>query len=194
VIARPFTGPVGAFRRTEGRRDFSLPPPGPSYLDELGREGIAVHSVGKVGQLFCGIGVDTQHPGATNAEALAETTELIAGLDAGLAFVNLIETDQVYGHRHDVEGFHRALQEIDRQVERWLSMLGPEDMLVLTADHGCDPESSGTDHTREYAPLLAAFSGHGGRRYDGLLADVGASVLEWLTGAQAEGLPGHSFL
>jgi phosphopentomutase len=193
VIARPFTGPVGEFRRTDGRRDFSLPPPGPSYLEELQSAGVPVHAVGKVGQLFCGIGIDVLHPGPTNAQAVRETTELIAELDAGLVFTNLIETDQVYGHRHDVEGFHRALQEIDRAVEGWLQKLGPEDMLVLTADHGCDPASAGTDHTREYAPLLAAFPGHGGRRHDGRLADVGASALEWLSGRRAD-LPGESFL
>jgi phosphopentomutase len=193
VIARPFTGETGAFRRTEGRRDYSLTPPGPSYLDELQSDGVQVHTVGKVGQLFCGVGIDAQHPGATNSEALGQTTELINGLDGGLVFTNLIETDQVYGHRHDVEGFHRALQEIDHQVERWLGLLGPEDLLILTADHGCDPASAGTDHTREHAPLLAAYEGHRSRRHDGRLADVGASVLEWLCGRECE-LPGQSFL
>jgi phosphopentomutase len=194
VIARPFSGPAGAFRRTEGRRDFSLPPPGPSYLTELQRDGVAVHTVGKVGQLFCGIGIDGQHPGPTNAQALSATTEMIAELDCGLVFTNLIETDQVHGHRHDVQGFHRALQEIDRAVERWLRMLGSEDLLVLTADHGCDPSSAGTDHTREHAPLLAIFDSHRGRRHDGRLADVGASALDWLAGRQAPDLPGRSFL
>ncbi len=194
VIARPFTGSAGAFKRTEGRRDFSLPPPGRSYLDELSDHGVEVHSVGKVGQLFCGIGIDVQHPGATNAQALGQTGELIAELPAGLVFTNLIETDQVYGHRHDVEGFHRALQEIDRHVDRWLGSLGPDDLLVLTADHGCDPASAGTDHTREHVPLLALFEGHRGRRHDGLLADVGASVLAWLCEGRTAELPGRSFL
>jgi phosphopentomutase len=152
-----------------------------------------VHAVGKVAQLFSGVGIDAEHPGPTNAQALSRTTELIAELDGGLVFTNLIETDQVYGHRHDVEGFHGALQEIDRAVDRWLALLGPEDLLVLTADHGCDPASTGTDHTREYAPLLATFPGARGRRHDGRLADVGASALEWLTGRRAE-LPGESFL
>lgn len=194
VIARPFTGPPGAFKRTEGRRDFSLPPPGRSYLDELRDAGVEVHSVGKVSQLFCAMGIDVEHAGATNAQALGQTSELIAELPAGLVFTNLIETDQVYGHRHDVEGFHGALREIDRQVDRWLRMLGPEDLLVLTADHGCDPASARTDHTREHAPLLAMFEGHRGRRHDGLLADVGASALDWLCGRGAAELPGRSFL
>jgi phosphopentomutase len=195
VIARPFTGSCGNWERTDGRRDFSVPPPAPSYLDEVREAGAEVHTVGKVGQLFAGVGVDVQHPGATNARALAETTELLGSLEAGLVFTNLVETDQVYGHRHDVTGFHRALQEIDAEVVRWLEMLGPADLLVLTADHGCDPIAPHTDHTREYAPLLAAFEGHGSRRHDGVLADVGASVLAWLTGGACSArLPGKAFV
>ncbi len=194
VIARPFTGAAGAWERTDGRRDFSIPPPARSYLDELGAAGIPAHTVGKVGQLFAGVGVDVQHPGATNARALAETTELLGSLESGLVFTNLVETDQVYGHRHDVAGFRRALQEIDAEVGRWLEMLRPGDLLVLTADHGCDPTAPHTDHTREYAPLLAAFEGHGSRRHDGSLADVGASVFAWLAGEGGHGLPGQSFV
>ncbi|MBV8221030.1 MAG: phosphopentomutase, partial [Solirubrobacterales bacterium] len=180
VIARPFAGSPGEWRRTDGRRDFSIVPPGRSYLEELQDAGVEVHSVGKVGQLFAGVGIDVQHPGPTNACALAETTELIRSLPGGFVFTNLVETDQVYGHRHDVAGFHRALREIDTAVAEWLALLRAEDMLVLTADHGCDPISPRTDHTREYAPLLAWFEGQGSRRRDGSLADVGASVLAWL--------------
>jgi phosphopentomutase len=194
VIARPFMGSIGRWERTDGRRDFSIPPPARSYLDELRAAGAEVHTVGKVGQLFAGVGVDVQHPGATNARALAETTELLSSLEAGMVFTNLVETDQVYGHRHDVAGFHRALQEIDAAVARWLEMLGPGDLLVLTADHGCDPVAPHTDHTREYAPLLAVFGGHGSRRHDGMLADVGASVLMWLTGRRSAELSGSAFL
>jgi phosphopentomutase len=194
VIARPFTGAAGRFQRTEGRRDYSITPPGRSYLEELGDAGVEVHSVGKVGQLFAGIGVDIQHPGATNARALAHTTELIRELPAGLVFTNLVETDQLYGHRHDVEGFHAALREIDAAVGEWLELLGSGDLLVLTADHGCDVTSPRTDHTREYTPLLAVFEGHGGRRHDGPLADVGASVLRWLAGRDAPALPGDPFV
>ena len=92
-------------------------------------------------------------------------------------FTNLVDTDQVFGHRKDTAGFHAALREIDAAVARWLEAMRPDDLLVLTADHGCDPAHPGSDHTREFAPLLAAFDGHDGRRADGLLADVGASVL-----------------
>jgi phosphopentomutase len=194
VIARPFEGSDDALRRTDGRRDFSLAPPGRSYLEELRQAGVEVHTVGKVGQLFAGIGVDVQHPGATNAIALDETSRLIESLDSGFVFTNLIETDQVYGHRHDAEGFHRALKEIDAHVNRWLELLGDEDLLVLTADHGCDVTAPHTDHTREHVPLLAAFRGHRSRRHDGPLADVGASVLDWLIARAAPGLPGSSFI
>jgi phosphopentomutase len=109
-------------------------------------------------------------------------------------FTNLIETDQVYGHRHDLAGFSGALREIDREIEHWLTLLRRDDLLVLTADHGCDMTMPHTDHTREHAPLLAIFDGHGSRRHDGPLADVGASVLRWLGGHSAEELPGDPFV
>ncbi len=194
VIARPFAGVHGAYERTDGRRDYSLPPPARSYLDELHDAGIPVHTVGKVGQLFGGVGIDVQHPGPTNARALAETAELLRSLDRGLVFTNLIETDQVYGHRHDADGFHAALREIDGQVAGWLQALRPGDLLVLTADHGCDVTSAHTDHTREHVPLLASFEAHGSRHHDGPLADVGASVLMWLAGRAAADLPGEPFV
>jgi phosphopentomutase len=194
VIARPFDGARGAFHRREGRRDYAVPPPGRSYLDELQADGIPVHAVGKIRDLFAGVGIDVKHTAATNEAGIAATTELVRSLDAGLAFVNLVETDQLYGHRHDVEGFHGALQAIDAAVGEWLELLRPADLLVLTADHGVDPTASHTDHTREYAPLLARFEAHGGRRHDGPLADVGASVLRWLGDRGAPELPGTSFI
>jgi phosphopentomutase len=196
VIARPFADatPPARFERTSARHDFALPPPTRSHLAELRDAGVPVHAVGKVAQLFAGVGIDEAHPGATNAQAIASTTELLERLDRGLIFTNLIETDQVYGHRKDVAGFHAALREIDAAVGRWRALLGPEDLLVLTADHGCDPLHPGTDHTREHAPLLALFAGHGGRRHDGPLADVGASVLRWLAGRDAPELPGTPFV
>jgi phosphopentomutase len=194
VIARPFEGSPGAWVRREGRRDYAAPPPGRSYLEELQDAGVAVHAVGKVRDLFAGVGISEKHPGATNAKGIAATTALLEQLDGGLIFVNLVETDQVYGHRHDVEGFHTALREIDAAVSGWLELLGPDDLLVLTADHGVDPDAPHTDHTREYAPLLASFEGDGGRRHDGPLADVGASVLRWLTRRDAPDLPGEPFL
>jgi phosphopentomutase len=194
VIARPFGGCAGNFERTEGRRDYSVGPPTRSYLQELQAAGVEVHSVGKVGQLFAGMGIDVQHPGPTNARALQQTTALMSSLDHGLVFTNLVETDQLYGHRHDVAGFDRALREIDACVAGWLGLLRSDDLLVLTADHGCDLTSPRTDHTREHAPLLARFPTHGARRHDGPLSDVGASVLQWLAGVEAPALPGRSFV
>ena len=195
VIARPFTGAPASFARTDGRKDFALDPPGRSYLDELRGDGLPVHTVGKIGSVFNHVGVDAEHPGPDNATAIRATTALMEELDAGLVFTNLVETDQVFGHRGDVEGFHRALQAIDVAVGEWLARLDPaRDLLVVTADHGCDPTTPGTDHTREHVPLLAAFDGHGGRRHDGPFADVGASVLRWLAGRDVDGLPGTAFV
>jgi len=195
VIARPFRGVPGAFERTEHRKDLALDPPGRSYLDELRDAAVPTHTVGKIGSVFNHVGVDHEHPGATNPAAIAETTRLLRELDHGFVFTNLVETDQVYGHRQDVPGFHGALQEIDAAVGEWLAALDPErDLLVITADHGCDPTTPGTDHTREHVPLLAAFAGHGGHRHDGPFADVGASVLRWLAGRESDALPGTPFL
>jgi phosphopentomutase len=200
VIARPFTGPEGAFTRTQGRRDLALAPPGRSYLDELTEAGSNVVGVGKISDLFAGRGVGTTRPGATNAQALDSVQELMGEMSEGLLFANLIETDQLYGHRKDVPGFAAALSEIDRHVGRLAGELGEGDLLIVTADHGVDPLHPGTDHTREYAPLLAltgpmaAGARRGGFRHDGPMAGVGATVLWWLTGLQAPELPGGSFL
>jgi phosphopentomutase len=194
VIARPFEGSPGSFRRTEGRHDYALLPPSRSYLQELQAAGAEVHGVGKIHDLFAGVGIDVNHAGATNSAGIAATTELLRELGSGLIFVNLVETDQVYGHRHDASGFAQALIEIDAAVADWLTLLRDDDLLILTADHGVDPAAPHTDHTREYAPLLAMYAGCVGRRHDGLLADVGASVLSWIVGRQAPELPGDPFV
>ena len=194
VIARPFGGRPGAFERTPGRKDFALAPPGPTYMEALGAAGVPVHAVGKVHDLFAGRGIDVAHPAASNAEGLDQLDRLVDELAAGLAFANLVDTDQVHGHRKDVAGFARALEQIDAAVATWLERLGPRDLLVITADHGCDPLAAHSDHTREYAPMLAVFAAHGGRRRDGALADVGASVLRWLTGGDEPALPGTPWL
>jgi phosphopentomutase len=204
VIARPFGGEPGAFERTDGRRDFALEPPGRSYLQELQDGGVEVHGVGKIEDLFAGVGISRSHPGTSNAQALASVDRLLAELDGGLVFANLIETDQIYGHRKDVAGFARALREIDARLGVMLEVLREDDLLIVTADHGVDPAHPGTDHTREHAPLLALtgamLASHtaggllGGFRHDGPLADVGATVLAWLTGREAAGLPGAAFI
>lgn len=191
VIARPFRGEPGAFERTDGRRDYSLDPPSRSYLDELRAP---VHAVGKVRDLFAGVGIDEAHAGKTNEQALRTTGELVATMGEGLCFTNLVETDQRHGHRHDTAGFAGALREIDAAVAGWVRRLGPDDLLILTADHGVDPRSGHSDHTREHVPLLAWWPGVEGRRHDGPMADVGASVLRWLEGRDAPGLPGQAFV
>jgi phosphopentomutase len=200
VIARPFEGSEGAFARTEGRRDLTLTPPSRSYLQELQDHGVEVHGVGKITDLVSGVGVTRSHPGATNARALRSVDQLLGSVESGFVFANLIETDQRFGHRKDVEGFAGALHEIDRHIARWLPRLGSDDLLVITADHGVDPAHPGSDHTREYAPLLALTavmvgerSASAGFRHDGPLADVGATVLRWLTGREAPQLPGEAF-
>jgi phosphopentomutase len=192
VIARPFEGEPGAFRRTPGRRDLGLPPPGPTYLDLVVGAGLPVWAVGKVAQVFAGRGISVEVPAHDNPTAIDALDRLMASRGDGLAFANLVDTDQVYGHRKDVEGFHAALREIDAAVARWLDAMGADDMLVLTADHGCDPAQDGTDHTREYAPLLAVHEGHDGRWVDAPMASVGATVHRWLTGRDAD-LPGEPF-
>ncbi len=204
VIARPFTGAPGAFQRTEGRRDFALSPPGRSYLQELEDDGVQVHGVGKIHDLFAGIGVSVSHEGASNARALRGVEELLGAPGRALVFANLIETDQRYGHRKDAAGFAAALCEIDARLAAMLGRLREQDLLIVTADHGVDLAHPGTDHTREYAPLLAitgamlAGPEHGaivgGARHDGALADVGASVLRWLTGRRSQSLPGEAFI
>lgn len=204
VIARPFSGTPGHFERTDGRRDFALAPPRRSYLQELLDAGMPVHAVGKVNDLFAGAGISDAHPAATNALALPATTELLRTLPEGLIFTNLIDTDQVHGHRKETDGFHGALQTIDTEVAVWLELLRPGDLLVLTADHGVDPFSPGTDHTREYVPVLAVQGGEVvtardttrgmGSRHDGPMADVGATVLWWLAGRTTDALPGRPFV
>lgn len=192
VIARPFEGSPGAFRRTGGRRDFALDPPTPNYLEEMRADAVAVHAIGKVAEVFAGRGISEAHKAPDNETAIAAIDGLFEGLDSGFVFANLIDTDQVYGHRKDVTGFHRELRRIDAAAARWLRSMRPGDLLVLTADHGCDPIQAGTDHTREYAPLLATHTAVPATRYDGPLASVGATALRWLTGRDAA-LPGEPF-
>ena len=179
---------------TAGRRDYSLEPPAKSHLDLAQAAGIPVQSVGKVADLFAGRGFDQTHAGASNAQALASLTTLVDELERGLVVANLVETDQVYGHRKDVEGFHRALREIDIAVARWIGRMGDGDLLVLTADHGVDPSMGHSDHTRERVPLLAWHRDVGASRHDGPMADAGASALRWCAGVERGDLPGRPFL
>jgi phosphopentomutase len=190
VIARPFAGEDGAYRRTANRHDFSLEPPRPNYLSRIRESGRRVTGVGKISDIFAGCDIDDSQPTHSNADGLARTLALAREGGDGLVFVNLVETDMTYGHRNDPEGFHRCLQEIDAVIPALRAALGPDDLLLLTSDHGCDPTTPSTDHSREYALLLAHAPGsQPGGRHDGEFADVGATAAAWL-GAPADGLPG----
>jgi phosphopentomutase len=155
VIARPFVGKPGAFRRTYNRRDFALVPPRPTLLDNLTDAGIDVVGVGKIWDIFAGRGVPRSLHSEGNADGMRLTLEALGALDRGLLFVNLVDFDMLYGHRNDVAGFARALVELDAWLPELEAKLGDEDIVFITADHGNDPTAPGTDHTRERVPLLA---------------------------------------
>lgn len=181
VIARPFTGLPGAYARTPNRKDFSLPPSGPTLLDRLEAAGISRVGVGKVDDLFAGRGISSTHT-ATNAEAYALTGDALKTMPSGFLFVNVIEFDQTWGHRNDVPGFLAGLEELDRAIPDLLGAAQMEDLIIFTADHGNDPTTPSTDHSRErvpilvYGPRVRAVS-VGERRS---FADMGQTVAEFL--------------
>lgn len=181
VIARPFTGERGAFRRTANRRDFSLEPPSPTVLDRLVESGETVLTVGKVDDLFAGRGVTEAFHTTNNAEGESMLAGLVRNPGHGLVFANLVDFDQQYGHRNDPIGFARALEAFDERIEEVVAHLRSDEMCLITADHGNDPTTPGTDHSREYAPLLVS----GPRVRAGLdlrtrdtFADVAATLAE----------------
>ncbi len=180
VIARPFVGSPGAYRRTANRRDFSLEPPGATLLDRVSRSGRPVITVGKVDDLFAGRGVTEGIHTESNAEGEEALVALSRRSGEGLVFANLVDFDQLYGHRNDAPGFARALEAFDARLEELLAHLRSDEMCVITADHGNDPTTPGTDHSREYVPLLVA--GPRVRAADlgtrDTLADVGATLAE----------------
>jgi len=195
VIARPFTGTPGAYTRTANRHDFSLEPRRPNYLSLVRDAGATVHGVGKIHDIFAGCDVDVSHPTKSNVDGITTAERLLREVDDGsLVFVNLVETDMLWGHRNDPENFHRCLQDFDRRLFDLLDALRPGDLFVLTSDHGCDPTTPSTDHSREHALLLAYVEGRNaaGRIHEGEFADVGATVNAWLGGRSApRGVPGQ---
>ncbi len=194
VIARPFVGEPGNYIRTPNRHDFSLAPKRPNYLSLVRDAGMKVHGVGKISDIFAGSDIDESHPTKSNVEGIAQTERLLREIDDGLVFVNLVETDMLWGHRNDPVNFHRCLQDFDRRLPDLLDALRPGDLFILTSDHGCDPTTPSTDHSREYALLLAYVEGRyaNGARHDGEFGDVGATVNAWLGGkAPRRGTPGQ---
>ncbi|SFR02460.1 phosphopentomutase [Desulfoscipio geothermicus DSM 3669] len=154
VIARPFAGSPGAFKRTANRHDFSLAPPRPTVLELLQKNGREVAAVGKINDIFAGRGITKSIHTTGNMDGVDKTLQLMRQKVPGLIFTNLVDFDQQYGHRNDPRGYAAALEEFDRRLPEITNALGPEDVLFITADHGCDPTTPSTDHSREFVPLL----------------------------------------
>lgn len=181
VIARPFLGQPGAFTRTPNRHDYAVPPPKGMLLDRLAERDVEIFSVGKIFDVFLGRGIREMEKTKSNADGMGKTLAAMDSLRDGLIFVNLVDFDQLYGHRNDVEGYARALEEVDRWLPSFEDKLQAGDLAILTADHGCDPTTASTDHSREYVPILAygKQASHGvplGLR--STLSDIGQTVAE----------------
>jgi len=183
VIARPFAGPAGNFRRTERRHDYAVEPPRPMLMDVLADRKIPVFGVGKIHDIYNGRGVADYVTTKNNADGMAKLTASLADRTSGLIFANLVDFDMLYGHRKDVEGFARSLEEFDALLAPFLAALRPSDLLIITADHGCDPDpvNPTTDHSREYVPILAYTRAVTTGRSLGVrstLADMGQTIAE----------------
>jgi phosphopentomutase len=194
VIARPFIGEAGNFTRTPNRHDYAVPPPKGMLLDQLADRGIDVYSIGKIFDVFLGRGIREYVKTKSNTDGMEKTTDAMEEVDEGLIFVNLVDFDQQYGHRNDVEGYARALEEVDRWLPEFTEELRDDDLAIFTADHGCDPTTPSTDHSREYVPLLSygpsvKYGVNLGTR--ATLSDIGQTVAE---NFDARIVAGESFL
>jgi phosphopentomutase len=181
VIARPFLGEPGNFKRTENRKDFAVPPPRGMLLDQLDRQNVFVYSVGKIFDVFIGRGIRDHVKTKNNADGMHKTAEALDEVPEGLIFTNLVDFDQNYGHRNDVEGYARAIEEFDAWLPSFTERLNPSDLLIITADHGCDPTTPSTDHSREFVPLLAWCPSRKGGADLGTratLSDIGQTVAD----------------
>ena len=181
VIARPFLGQPGAFTRTANRHDYAVPPPSGMLLDQLCARGVPVRGVGKISDIFLGRGLAASAKTKNNDDGISTTLAALAAQPEGLVFVNLVDFDMLWGHRNDVENYAAALEHFDRRLPEIEAALAPDDLLILTADHGCDPTTPSTDHSREYVPLLVS----GPRVRPGVplgtretLSDIGQTVAE----------------
>lgn len=181
VIARPFVGEAGNFRRTEARHDYAIDPPQQTLLDHIKSAGLAVTAVGKIGSIFCHRGTTEELAAGNNNASIDQTLRALKDTPRGLIFTNLVDFDQLYGHRNDVEGYAAALERFDVRLPEIQDAMSDDDLMIITADHGCDPGDISTDHTREYVPVLA----WGRRAKAGVnlgtlssIADVGQTIAE----------------
>jgi phosphopentomutase len=181
IIARPFVGQPGSFHRTPNRHDYAMPPTGETLLDRLTRAGVPTFAIGKIADLFAGQGVAESVHTVSDEDGMDQVERAVAERSAGLVFANLVDFDTVYGHRNNVEGYAANLERFDARLSRLLPQLRPDDLLVLTADHGNDPTTPSTDYSREYVPLLV----HGARARAGVdlgtrptFADLGQTLAE----------------
>lgn len=181
VIARPFVGEPGNFRRTEARQDFAIDPPEDTLLDRVKKAGLQVAAVGKIGSIFCHRGTTEELKAGNNNASVDQTLRALQSSGRGLIFTNLVDFDMLYGHRNDVEGYARALEEFDSRLPEIQHAMRDDDLMIITADHGCDPGDVSTDHTREYVPIL----GWGRRARAGVslgtrssIADIGRTIAE----------------
>src|SRR5437899_2110080 len=183
VIARPFTGTPGTFVRTTRRHDYAVDPPGPMLMDVLAERKVRVLGVGKIHDIYNGRGVEEYVTTKGNADGMEKMTAAVRERESGLIFCNLVDFDMLYGHRKDVKGFAKSLEEFDRMLGDFLPMLSLSDMLMITADHGCDPDPRWptTDHSREYVPILSYSPGSGAGVNLGVrdtLADMGQTIAQ----------------
>ncbi|HXI14188.1 MAG TPA: phosphopentomutase [Thermoanaerobaculia bacterium] len=192
IIARPFIGEgTGHFNRTANRRDLSVKPTGETVLERVQRSGIRTVGLGKIADIFDHVGIDEEIRTDSNSDGMKKTLELVEQSNAGLIFTNLVDFDSKYGHRNDVAGYARALELFDRELAGLLPRLRPDDLLFITADHGCDPSDISTDHTREYVPLIVAGPKVTARPLGTrkTFADLGVTICQ-LLGVPADGFPG----
>lgn len=181
VIARPYVGQPGAFKRTPNRHDYAVKPPAPTVLNKLKDEGLDVIAIGKINDIFSGEGITEATSTKSNADGIRQTIDVMKRDFQGLAFTNLVDFDSLYGHRRDPEGYARALEEFDAALPELMGTIGNGDLLILTADHGNDPIHPGTDHTREYVPILLyspSFAKPGSIGARLTYADAGATVAD----------------
>lgn len=182
VIARPFAGTSGAYTRTTGRHDYALAPTGVTMLDELCEHGFSVIGVGKINDIFAGKGITEYTYTTGNEDGIEKTLSYMDKKFEGLCFINLVDYDMLYGHRNDIDGYAKALSYFDAKLPEILSKLGEEDILMITADHGCDPGYTvSTDHSREYTPFLMYQKGIAPQNFGTreTFADIGATVLDY---------------